>query len=119
MSAFASGLGSGVGSTRGPGGAVIASVSRGAGTALAASDSSRTAWSEYGSLMALGVVFTPSLVGAPAARLVDADAVDGGDDCAADEGAAGNDATAPGTATGFVSTTAPGARSGDVVTPGA
>src|SRR5882672_8666806 len=49
---------SGLGSTRTPPGAAIASASGGAGTALAASVRSRTAWSVYGSLMALGDVLT-------------------------------------------------------------
>ena len=68
--------------------------------------------------MAFGAVFTTSLVVGPAARLDDAGAVDGGFAGAADDGVAVDEATAPGTA-GFVSTTAGGARRGDVVTPGA
>src|SRR5690349_1890394 len=69
--------------------------------------------------MAFGAVFTASLVVGAAARLDDAGAVDGGFAGAADEGIAVDEATDPGTAPGFVSTTTGGARRGDVVTPGA
>ena len=49
-------FGSGFGSARTAGGVASATESGGAGTALAANVRSRTAWSEYGSLIALGDV---------------------------------------------------------------